>query len=346
MRRAFELALEWPHTHPNPRVGSLVVDASGGIVGEGWHRGPGSPHAEVDALAKSGEAARGGTVYVTLEPCSHHGRTPPCTDALIAAGVARVVAATLDPDNAVSGQGVEKLQAAGIEVEVGLLEDEARHVDPAYFRHRETGMPLVTLKWAMTLDGSVAAADGTSQWITGEAARADAHRIRSMVDGVVVGSGTLRDDDPLLDVRIAGYTGPQPRPVIIAGHAPLPEHSRVWDRDPLVVSTKNRDLPGGELVTVHGEDDHPDPVATCRALADSGLLHVLLEGGPRLARAWWDADVITDGLVYIAARIGGGTGKSPLGGTFPTITASAAVEFGELRNVGHDVVISFVKKNP
>lgn len=345
MRRAFELALEWPHTHPNPRVGSLVLDPSGGIAGEGWHRGPGTPHAEVNALANAGEAARGGTVYVSLEPCAHHGRTPPCTDALIAAGVARVVVATPDPDHNVSGRGVEKLRAAGIEVEVGVLEDEARHLDPAYFHHRQTGLPLVTLKWAMTLDGSVAAADGTSQWITGEEARADAHRIRSMVDAVVVGSGTLRADDPLLDVRLDGYSGPQPRPVIVAGHAPLPEHSRVWDRDPLVVSTGPRHLPGGELVTVHGDGDYPDPVATCQALADLGLLHLLVEGGPRLARAWWDGDVVTDGLVYVGARVGAGTGKSPFGGTFPTITAASAVEFGDLRNVGHDVVISFEKKN-
>ncbi len=344
MRRAFELALEWPHTHPNPRVGALVVDATGEVVGEGWHRGPGTAHAEVVALANAGEAARDGTIYVTLEPCSHHGRTPPCTDALIEAGVSRVVVATMDPDDNVSGQGIEKLRAAGMELVVGVLEDEARRVDPAYFHNRETGMPLVTLKWAMTLDGSVAAADGTSQWITGEEARADAHRIRSTVDAVVVGAGTLREDDPRLDVRLDGYTGTQPRPVIIAGYAPLPDHSRIWDRDPLVVSTGSRELPGGEPVTVHGDGDYPDPVATCRALADLGLLHLLVEGGPRLARAWWDAEVVTDGLVYIGARVGGGTGKSPLGGTFPTITASSSVEFGEMRSVGHDVVIPF-KKN-
>jgi len=345
MRRAFELALQWPHTHPNPRVGSIVVDPNGVVLGEGWHRGPGTAHAEVDALSHVGESASGATVYVTLEPCLHHGRTPPCADALIAAGVARVVVATVDPDPNVSGRGIEKLRAAGIEVEVGLLEGEARQIDPAYFHHREKGMPLVTIKWAMTLDGSVAAADGTSQWITGEEARADAHRLRSTVDAVVVGAGTIRDDDPLLDVRLDGFDGTQPRPVIIAGRTPLPEHARIWDRDPIVVSASPRDIPSGELVEVPGEEYLPDPLLTCRALADIGLLHLLLEGGPTVARAWWTGGVVNNGLVYVGALLGGGTGRSPFGGAFPTITAATEVEFHDTRNVGGDVVLSFEKKN-
>jgi diaminohydroxyphosphoribosylaminopyrimidine deaminase/5-amino-6-(5-phosphoribosylamino)uracil reductase len=345
MRRAFELALQGPHTHPNPRVGSVVVDDSGVVVGEGWHRGPGTPHAEVDALSHAGEAARGATVYVTLEPCSHQGRTPPCADALIEAGVARVIAATVDPDTLVSGTGIEKLRSAGIEVEVGVLEDEARQIDPAYFHHRELAMPLVTIKWAMTLDGSVAAADGTSRWITGEEARADAHRLRSTVDAVVVGAGTIRDDDPTLDVRLDGFEGAQPRPVIIAGRTPLPDHARIWDRDPIVVSSTSRELPKGDLLQVPGEEYLPDPVATCRALADRGLLHLLLEGGPTVARAWWDGGVVSNGLVYVGARLGVGTGRSPFAGSFPTITSAMDVEFAGTRNVGEDVVISFVKKN-
>ena len=345
MRRAFDLALRWPHTHPNPRVGSVVVDTAGVVLGEGWHRGPGTPHAEVEALSNAGDAASGSTVYVTLEPCSHQGRTPPCADALINAGVARVIAATVDPDSSVSGKGIEKLRSAGIEVEVGVLEEEARQIDPAYFHHRELGMPLVTIKWAMTLDGSVAAADGTSQWITGEDARSDAHRLRSTVDAVVVGAGTIRDDDPLLDVRLDGFEGTQPRPVIIAGRTPLPDHARIWDRDPIVVSSSQRDLPSGDLLEVPGEEYLPDPVATCRALADIGLLHLLLEGGPTVARAWWDGGVVSNGLVYVGARLGGGTGRSPFGGAFPTITAATDVEFDGTRSVGEDVVISFEKKN-
>ena len=345
MRRAIDLAREWLHTHPNPRVGSVVTDSSGEVIGEGWHRGPGTDHAEVVALREAGDAARGGTAYVTLEPCSHHGLTPPCADALIGAGVSTVVIGAGDPDPRVSGQGARRLLEAGIEVIAGVLEEEARGVDPAYFHHRETGMPLVTLKWAMTIDGSVAASDGTSQWITGEAALADAHRTRSMVDCVVVGAGTVREDDPRLDVRIDGYQGPQPRPVIIAGRTPLPDAARIWERDPLIVSTTKRDIPAGQLIEVTGSDHVPDPIATCRALGGQGLLHVLVEGGPTLARAWWHAGVVSDGLVYIGSKIGGGTGRSPMAGLFSTMGEAVDVEFGTVRGVGSDVLITFMKKS-
>lgn len=344
MQRAIELAREWPHTHPNPRVGTVVTDISGDVVGEGWHRGPGTDHAEAMALAAAGDAARGGTAYVTLEPCTHHGRTPPCADALVEAGLARVVVAVIDPDSRVAGSGVARLRDAGIEVVTGVFEDEARALDPAYFHHRETGLPLVTVKWAMTLDGSVAAADGSSRWITGEEARAHAHRLRATVDAVVIAAGTLREDDPRLDVRLEGYEGPQPRPVIVAGKTPLPSRARIWRGDPLVVSTFDRDVPSGEVVVVEAFGEHPEPVATCRALADRGLLHLLLEGGPTLSRAWWGANVITDGVVYIGSRIGGGTGRSPLAGVFASMSDVTDVEFMTTAGVGSDAVITFRKQ--
>ncbi len=344
MLRAIELAQQWPHTHPNPRVGSVVIDAAGEVVGEGWHRGPGTDHAEIVALQAAGERARGGTAHVTLEPCPHQGHTPPCVDALIQAGVATVVVGAVDPDPRVSGQGIERLEAAGVEVITGVEGDRARAVDPAYFHHRETGMPLVTLKYAMTLDGSVAASDGTSQWITGEEARHDGHRLRSTVDGVVIAAGTLREDDPRLDVRLDGYAGPQPRPVVVAGKTPLPSRARIWDRDPLIVSVQTRDLPGGELVEVPALGEHPDPVETCRALAAHGLLHILLEGGPTIARAWWRSGVITDGVIYIGSRIGGGTGRSPMAGVFGTMADATDVEFEDVRRVGTDAVITFNNK--
>lgn len=345
MDRAIELAREWPHTHPNPRVGSVITDPSGEVVGEGWHRGPGSDHAEVVALRAAGDAALGGTAYVTLEPCSHHGQTPPCTDALISAGISTVVVATGDPDPRVSGRGIEGLRTAGKEVITGVREEAARSVDPAYFHHRETGMPMVTIKWAMTLDGSAAASDGTSQWISGVAAREHAHGLRSQVDGVAVGAATLREDDPLLDVRLDGYEGPHPRPVIIAGKTPLPDDARIWKRDPIVVSTSERRLPAGELVEVSGSDHHPDPTEACRALAGHGLLHILLEGGPSLARAWWQAGVVTEGVVYIASKIGGGMGRSPMAGVFGTISDAVDVEFGPVENVGDDVFVTFERKS-
>jgi diaminohydroxyphosphoribosylaminopyrimidine deaminase/5-amino-6-(5-phosphoribosylamino)uracil reductase len=339
--RAYELA-RTHNTHPNPRVGAVVVGPEGQVLGEGAHDGPGLPHAEVVALDQV-ENASGSTIYVSLEPCSHHGRTPPCTDRLIADGVAKVVIGTMDPDPQVAGSGVAALRQAGIEVEV-VDDPGARNVDPAYFHHRETRTPLVTIKWAMTLDGSVAAADGTSRWITTPLAREDAHWLRSRVDAVVVGAGTLRTDDPRLDVRIDGYQGPQPRPVIVVGTGDLPGEAQIWRRDPIVVTTLDREIPAGELVRVDGFDGLPDPVDVCRTLADMGLLYLLLEGGPTIAGAWWRAGVVTNGFVHIGAKVGGGAGRSPMAGVFATIADADHVEFDTVRNVSDDVVIAFRKK--
>ncbi len=342
LSRAYDLARLHHTTHPNPRVGAVVVSADGRVIGEGSHVLPGGPHAEIIALNRAGDAT-GATVYVSLEPCSHQGRTPPCVDRLISEGVARVVVGTLDPDEKVSGSGVRKLSEAGIEVEV-VADPAARAVDPGYFHHRETGMPLVTLKWAMTLDGSVAARDGSSRWITSDAARSEAHRMRAVVDAVVIGAGTVRADDPLLDVRIPGYEGPQPRPVIIAGEGDLPSGARIWDRDPIVVSSFERSLPSGELIVTNGSA-RPEPAKACRLLADRGLLHLLLEGGPTVAGAWWRAGVIGNGLVHIGARVGGGEGLSPMAGIFATISDAEDVEVETVRNVGGDVVVTFGKKD-
>jgi diaminohydroxyphosphoribosylaminopyrimidine deaminase/5-amino-6-(5-phosphoribosylamino)uracil reductase len=344
MLRALDLARKHVHTHPNPRVGSVIVDAQGEVVGEGWHEGPGTSHAEVMALQEAGSRAQGSTVYVSLEPCSHHGRTPPCVDALIEAGVTSVIIGAIDPDPNVSGAGAARLEEAGIEVITGVLEGPSREVDLAYFQHRETGMPRVTLKWAMTLDGSVAAVDGSSQWITSDDARRHAHEVRAGVDAVVIGAGTMRSDDPGLDVRIDGYRGDQPRPVVVAGRNQLPAEARIWERDPLVVSTSALSLPAGELLEVPG-DDLPDPIQTCKALADLGLLDLLLEGGPTLAGAWWRGGVVTSGLVYVGAKIAGGSGQSPLSGIFSTIADAEEVEFGPVRNVGTDVLIEFHKRS-
>lgn len=337
LQRAYELA-RGHHPHPNPRVGAVVVSASGEVLGEGSHAEPGMPHAEVTALQAAG-GGRGATLYVSLEPCSHHGRTPPCADRLIAEGIAAVVVGIVDPDPNVAGKGVAKLREAGIDVEV-VDDPEARAVDPGYFHHRETGMPLVTLKYAMTIDGSAAAVDASSQWITSEEARADAHGLRAGADAVVVGAGTLRHDDPGLDVRLPGYEGHQPRPVIIAGRSPLPTGSRVWARQPLVISTEDIEVPAGDLVVVGGEE-LPDPIETCRALADADYYDVLLEGGPTLAGAWWRARVVRRGVAYIGARMGGGTGIAPLQGVFSSIDQSDAVTVGEVRRIGEDVRIDF-----
>jgi diaminohydroxyphosphoribosylaminopyrimidine deaminase/5-amino-6-(5-phosphoribosylamino)uracil reductase len=339
MRRAIELAAGH-RTHPNPRVGAVVVDRAGEVVGEAAHDGVGLPHAEVLALEQAGDHAKDATLYVTLEPCSHHGRTPPCSDAVIEAGVSTVVIGAIDPDPRVSGSGVARLEEAGVHVEIDFLAQEAQAVDPAYFHHRGSGLPLVTLKLAITLDGSVAAADGTSQWITSEESRKDAHLLRSASDAVVVGAGTLLSDDPLLTVRLDG-ADVQPLPVIVAGTRPLPAEGRIWDRSPLVVATRDIDVPSGELLVVGGEDDRPDPTATARALADRGLLEVLLEGGPNLAASWWKAGVVGRGVLYVGARIGGGRGLAPLEGDFATMAESRPVNITEVRMVGPDIRIEF-----
>lgn len=337
LQRAYELARQY-HTHPNPRVGAVVVDPAGEIVGEGSHLGPGHPHAEIAALDAVTDAA-GCTVYVSLEPCTHHGHTPPCVDRLIAERVARVVIGTSDPDPKVSGRGVTRLRGAGVEVYV-VDDPGARRLDPAYFHHRETGMPLVTIKYAMTLDGSIAARDGSSKWITSEPTRLDAHGLRSEFDAVAIGAGTLASDDPRLDVRIPGYTGPQPRPVVLAGKQDLPGQAQIWDREPLIIATAERVLPSGELVLVPGEG-RPDPTAVCHALTDRGLLSVLLEGGSRVAGAWWEAGVVTSGVAYVGAKLGGGPGIGPLDGLFQTMGDARNVTITDVRQIEDDVRIDF-----
>jgi diaminohydroxyphosphoribosylaminopyrimidine deaminase/5-amino-6-(5-phosphoribosylamino)uracil reductase len=340
MRRAISLAAP-ESTHPNPRVGAIVIDPSGEVVGEGAHTGVGSPHAEVVALERARDKARGSTMYVTLEPCSHHGVTPPCIDSIVASGVATVVVGAMDPDVRVSGSGISGLRAAGVEVVTDVLAAEAEAVDPAYFHHRRTGLPRVTLKLAMTLDGAVAAADGTSKWITSEPARADGHHLRASMDAVVIGAGTLRLDDPLLTARLGDPVVSQPVPVVVAGGDPLPEGSRIWTRAPLVISAGHIDLPGGELIVVSGEGGRPDPELSARALAERGLLDLLLEGGPTLAGAWWRAGLVGRGVVYVAGRVGGGAGRAPLGGVFGTMAESRVVTVRDIQMVGPDIRIEF-----
>src|SRR3954468_12703122 len=211
MRRALELAERGRGlASPNPLVGAVVV-RDGDVVGEGWHDGPGTPHAEAMALAAAGERARGSTVYVTLEPCDHFGRTPPCTEAIVAAGAAEVVAAMRDPNPIVDGRGFATLERHGIVVRAGLLRDDAARQNAPFLRHVTAQLPLVTLKVAATLDGKVAARDGSSRCITGEGARAEANRMRGAPDAIVVGAGTALTDDPSLTVRDASYRG---RPVL------------------------------------------------------------------------------------------------------------------------------------
>ena len=341
MTRAIELAsAERPH--PNPRVGALVVASDGSVVGEGAHQGVGRLHAEPVALAVAGEKARGGTLIVTLEPCDHHGQTPPCTEAIIEAGVSRVVVGVVDPDSRVAGRGVARLEAAGLEVITGVLMPEVEEADPAYFHHRRTGRPRLTLKVALTLDGQTAAADGSSQWITGPEARHDSHLLRAAADAVVVGAGTMISDDPSLDVRLDGYEGPQPRPVVIAGTRELPDRLQLWERNPIVVTTTPRDGPGETLTVPAGEDGLPDLEAALVLLGQIGHLEILVEGGSGLAGALWQADLIDRAIFYIAGKVAGGTGRPVFAKIWPTLGTAKPVEITAVEQLGPDLKVTFL----
>ncbi len=273
-------------TSPRPWVGAVVADAAGGVVGEGWTQGRDGPHAEVVALDQAGGSARGGTLWCTLEPCSHHGLTPPCAEAVVAAGIGRVVVAVTDPDPQVAGGGFELLRSAGIEVVVGPGAEAVEDQLAPYLHHRRTGRPLVVLKSAATLDGRTAAPDGSSRWITGEAARADAHRLRAESDAVLVGAGTVRADDPELTVRLESETARpgfrQPLRVVLGED--VPAGARVH---PAVVT-------GGELTAVL--DD----------LGGRGVLQVLVEGGATVAGAFHRSGLVDRYVVYLAPALFGG----------------------------------------
>lgn len=338
MRRAVALAAA-SQPHPNPRVGAVVLNPEGDEIAAAFHAGPGNPHAEVLALRAAGSAAAGSTVVTTLEPCSHHGRTPPCTEALIAAGVAQVIVGATDPDEQVSGSGIAQLRAAGIEVTTGLFEDDVIAADPGYFHHRRTGRPRFRVKLAATLDGQIAARDGTSQWITSEAAREDAHRLRAAADAVVVGAGTLRADDPLLSVRLDSFAGRQPQPVVIAGDGGLPPDRRLYERDPIVYAPGPLDThPNCEVVVAAGPDG-VDLAAVAKDLAGRGILEVLVDGGPTLATSFIKRGLADEITLYFGAKLAVGTGLPMLTGPFATLADAARVEIREVAKLGTDIRI-------
>ncbi len=338
MQRAIRIAGS-AMPHPNPRVGAVVLDASGTVLGSGFHAAAGDDHAEVVALREAGARAAGGTLVVTLEPCVHVGRTPPCTEAILDAGIRRVVVGALDPDRRVAGAGVHRLAGAGVEVVVAADPSAAEAVDPGYFHHRRTGRPRVTLKIAATLDGQVAAADGTSQWITSSEARLDGHRLRAASDAVMVGAGTLRLDDPALTVRIPGFDGRQPRPVVVAGGRPLPTHASIWMRDPVVLSPSPAEVPG-RVVVVPGERG-VDLRAGLGALGELGIVDLLVEGGPRLAAALLDEDLVDRGVLYLGARLAGGVGRAMFEARLATIADARGVAIVAVERIGRDIRIEF-----
>jgi diaminohydroxyphosphoribosylaminopyrimidine deaminase/5-amino-6-(5-phosphoribosylamino)uracil reductase len=317
MRRALELAERGRgHTAPNPVVGAVLVKA-GRVVGEGWHRALGKSHAEVEALARAGTAARGATLYVTLEPCAHWGRTPPCVDALLAAGIARCVVALRDPDPRVNGLGLRRLRAAHVKVELGLLADQVAAQLAAYRHAQETGRPRVTWKVASSLDGRIADARGRSQWITGPEARADGHRLRAASDCVVVGAGTARADDPRLTAR-NGHAGAQPLRVVVDSRLSLPQSLRLFSsalaRGTVVACTTAAPVARERALAKRGVTVWRLPatgrrvslVALAERLAREGRHEVLLEGGATLGSAFVRARLVQRVVLYAAPLVLGG----------------------------------------
>jgi diaminohydroxyphosphoribosylaminopyrimidine deaminase/5-amino-6-(5-phosphoribosylamino)uracil reductase len=313
MARALQLAaLAEGRTSPNPLVGAVVLDTCGQLVGEGFHARAGGPHAEVGALAQAGERARGGTLIVTLEPCCHHGRTPPCSEAVIAAGIARVVLAMADPHPLVAGGGIARLRAAGLEVIEGVMEAEARQLNRAFLHRVATGRPLGILKWAMSLDGRTALPNGISQWISGPQARGWVHRLRARCDAVIIGGGTLRADDPLLTSR--GQRTPEPLRVVLSRGLDLPQAARLWDTAAAAtllvhgpeapVERRDRfDGLGVERLAL----EICEPEALALALARRGCDRVLWECGPELAASAMRQGCVQQLAAVIAPKLLGGT---------------------------------------
>ncbi len=300
-------------THPNPRVGCVIV-SGGQVLGEGWHRQAGGPHAEIDALERAGKAARGATVYVTLEPCSHQGRTGPCAPVLANAGVARVVAAMEDPNPAVSGEGRRFLQQAGIQVQTGLLEAEARRLNAGFIRRMTRGVPRVTVKIAASLDGRTAMASGESQWITGPDARQDVQRLRASCSAILTGIGTVLADDPSMNVRASGVDtgGRQPLRVVADSGLRMPPGARMLTLpgSTLVVCAgepRNPELEaaGAELLSCPAADGQVDLTAMLRALGERQCNDLLVEAGPRLSGAVLSAGLADELVIYLAPHLMG-----------------------------------------
>ena len=338
-------------TSPNPAVGAVLV-SDGRVVGEGAHLRAGGPHAEAAALDAAGPDARGATCYVTLEPCAHFGRTPPCADALVRAGVSRVVAAVGDPHREVDGRGLARLRAAGVTVAVGVRAAEARALNRAFFCAVTEGRPHVTLKTAMTLDGRIASADGASRWITGKAARLEAHRLRFASDAVVVGIGTVLADDPQLTVRHSGLPAKEPLRVVVDSRLRLPTDARILGSgDPgRVLVACAAPAPAGpaaalrargaRVLELPGEGGRVDLRALLEALRALDVIAVLIEGGGELGGAFADAGLVDRVAFFVAPRLlGGREAPGPLGGRGRALKDALTLADVTIRRLDDDLLV-------
>lgn len=347
---------------PNPAVGCVIVEnrPGGHALGRGWTQPGGRPHAETEALRRAGAAARGAIAYISLEPCNHYGRTPPCTEALITAGVARVVVAAVDPDPRVSGAGIERLRKAGVDVTVGVCEDEAREVNAGFFKRTTAGRPLVTLKYATSLDGRIATGSGQSKWITGEAARARSHLLRAEADAILVGTGTALADDPQLTCRLPGMAARSPVRIVMDSRLSLP-------LDGFLVASA-RDVPTWIVTLARGQSartaapyeergvtiivapadaaGHPDVAWTAAELGRRGLTRLLVEAGAKLGAAWLRSGLV-DRLAWLRAPMLIGGDGIPVTEAIGTATLADAPVFVRLgiQESGADIFESYRQPN-
>ncbi|MBM4214464.1 MAG: bifunctional diaminohydroxyphosphoribosylaminopyrimidine deaminase/5-amino-6-(5-phosphoribosylamino)uracil reductase RibD, partial [Gammaproteobacteria bacterium] len=354
MRRALALAaLGARTTQPNPRVG-CVIAREGVIVGEGWHQRAGEPHAEVFALRAAGQLARGATAFVTLEPCNHHGRTPPCTEALINAGIARVIFACGDPNPRVDGSGAARLRAAGIAVEVGLRATEGEELNRGFFKRMRTGRPWLRLKLAASIDGRTALAHGESQWITSPAARADVHRFRAESAAILSTSATVLADDPQLDARSYGGASPpsrQPMRVLLDRRLRIPPRARVFATGGEVVrlaSAATQSIPAPAMASPQGRIEHItlggdgqlNLEAVLAWMGGAALNEVWTECGPTLAGALLDRGLVDEMVLYLAPKLLGSAAKPLVEMAGPARLAEAMTwQVHDLQQIGPDIRI-------
>ena len=363
MARAISLArLGLYTTDPNPRVGCVLVK-NGELVAEGWHRKAGEPHAEKIALASAGSRAAGATAYVTLEPCCHHGRTSPCSDALVAAGVERVVVAMQDPNPLVAGQGLEQLRSAGIEVLTGVLGNEAAKLNPGFIKRMAHGRPYVRCKLAMSLDGRTAMANGESKWITSDASRRDVHRLRARSSAIVTGIGTMLADDPALTVRLPadaldGVASEkdilQPLRVVLDTHLAISPDARVFGQpgETIIVTTSEDDAAADRLLAAGAtilKQDHSAEIdldAVLAHLAEIGVNEVLVESGATLAGAAVAAGLVDELVIYMAPHLMGDMARGLL--HLPgigTMEQRIELRISELRQIGPDIRLTLFPGN-
>lgn len=360
MRRALRLAKKgYGRTSPNPAVGAVLVK-KGKIVGEGYHRKAGDAHAEVNAIRAAGKEARGADLYITLEPCSHYGKTPPCADAVVKAGIKKAFIAMIDPNPQVAGKGIKILESAGIEVKTGALEKEAKTLNEAFIKHITRGLPFVTLKAASTLDGRIATKTGESKWITGEAARKYVHRMRDCSDAIMVGIGTIKKDDPSLTTRLEGKKGKDPVRIVVDEKLDISPRARVVNgksKAPLIVATTDRAAKekmralenlGVKVIVFPSLDGMVPLKPLMKKLGHMGINSLIIEGGSEVHASALKEGIVDKIAIFYAPKIMGGIHSvSLVGGEGPELLAEAIeIEEVKTKKIGPDILLEgYIKKS-